>query len=155
MYSPKISKASAPAAKRSHSNFTPVASRMRTTASVTSGPIPSPGISVIVCVFFTALLVGGGAALGVLFPGLLFGVPAQELLQLFLELADILKVPVNAGKANIGHRIQRLQATHDQLADFGRRALSLVRFGDEAFHLVHQLFQFAGRDRPLLAGVQQ
>ena len=34
----------------SHSIETPVAARMRTTASVTSGPMPSPGISVMVCV---------------------------------------------------------------------------------------------------------
>src|SRR6266481_6566751 len=46
MYSPCFSKASAPTAKDSHSNFTPVASRMRTVALVTSGPMPSPGIRV-------------------------------------------------------------------------------------------------------------
>ena len=41
-----FSKASAPTANVSHSNFTPVASRMRTVAFITSGPIPSPGIRV-------------------------------------------------------------------------------------------------------------
>ena len=51
MYSPKISKASAPAAKRSHSHLMPVASRMRTTACVTSGPMPSPGMRVTLWVF--------------------------------------------------------------------------------------------------------
>ena len=50
MYSLYFSKASAPAANVSHSNLTPVASRMRTTASVTSGPMPSPGMSVTLCV---------------------------------------------------------------------------------------------------------
>ena len=33
--------------KVSHSNLTPVASRMRTVAWVTSGPMPSPGMRVI------------------------------------------------------------------------------------------------------------
>ena len=33
--------------KVSHSNLTPVASRMRTVACVTSGPMPSPGMRVI------------------------------------------------------------------------------------------------------------
>ncbi len=56
MYSPCFSNAPAPAANRSHANCTPVASRIRTTASVTSGPIPSPGISVTACVFPKSLL---------------------------------------------------------------------------------------------------
>src|ERR1700751_4152199 len=47
MYSWYLLKASLPAAYASHWNCTPVASRMRTTALVTSGPMPSPGISVI------------------------------------------------------------------------------------------------------------
>src|SRR5580704_11325160 len=49
MYSPCFSKASAPTANDSHSNFTPVASRIRTVARVTSGPMPSPGIRVTLC----------------------------------------------------------------------------------------------------------
>src|SRR5271169_112294 len=49
MYSWYFSKASAPAAKLSHSNLTPVASIMRTVAWMTSGPIPSPGIRVTLC----------------------------------------------------------------------------------------------------------
>jgi hypothetical protein len=39
--------ASAPAENDSHSGVNPEASRMRTTARVTSGPIPSPGIRVM------------------------------------------------------------------------------------------------------------
>src|SRR5258706_10448058 len=49
MYSLYFSKASAPEAKLSHSNLTPVASRIRTAACVTSGPMPSPGMRVILC----------------------------------------------------------------------------------------------------------
>ena len=40
-----------PASCRSHSMSTPAAFKMRTTAAVTSGPMPSPGISVIVWSF--------------------------------------------------------------------------------------------------------
>ena len=47
---PVRSKATTPAACGSQSIDTPDAFRMRTTASVTSGPMPSPGISVMVCV---------------------------------------------------------------------------------------------------------
>ena len=38
-----------PASWRSHVTSTPAASRMRTTASVTSGPMPSPGMRVMAC----------------------------------------------------------------------------------------------------------
>src|ERR1039458_9862502 len=59
MYSPNRSNASAPAANLCHSNSTPVASpaasTIRTTAADTSGPIPSPGISVIAC-FIVAIV---------------------------------------------------------------------------------------------------
>src|ERR1700733_3890779 len=47
---PERSNASRPARWRSHSIATPDAFRIRTTASVTSGPMPSPGIKVMVCV---------------------------------------------------------------------------------------------------------
>src|SRR5688572_32627914 len=43
-------KASAPAENDSHSGVNPAASSTRTTARVTSGPIPSPGINVIVLI---------------------------------------------------------------------------------------------------------
>ncbi len=42
------SKATMPASWRSQSMATPATCRMRSTASVTSGPMPSPGINVIV-----------------------------------------------------------------------------------------------------------
>src|SRR5271167_1540343 len=63
MYSLYFSNASAPAMKVSHSNFTPVASRMRTVAWVTSGPIPSPGIRVILCAMSLILHRQSGARL--------------------------------------------------------------------------------------------
>src|SRR6185503_7078785 len=50
---PVRSNASTPATWRSHSIDTPVALMMWRTASVTSGPMPSPGMSVIVWVLLT------------------------------------------------------------------------------------------------------
>src|SRR6267378_663986 len=47
---PYCSTASTPAGYDSHSASSPAVSRILTTAPVTSGPIPSPGMSVIVCV---------------------------------------------------------------------------------------------------------
>src|ERR1700691_3877423 len=101
MYSPWISKASAPAANRSHSNLTLVASRMRTTACVTSGPMPSPGIRVTLCVFCSAIVVP--LALLLVFCG---AAAAQQAFQLFLELAHVFEVPIDRRKANIRDRIQ-------------------------------------------------
>src|SRR3954464_6842248 len=46
---PCLSMTSAPASCTSHSNATPVASRTRRVASVSSGPVPSPGINVTRC----------------------------------------------------------------------------------------------------------
>jgi len=43
---PCVATAPAPAAARSHSSFAPAASIASTAAFTTSGPIPSPGISV-------------------------------------------------------------------------------------------------------------
>src|SRR5438477_3590293 len=54
---PDRSKAGAPAKWRSQSICTPDAPRIRTTASVTSGPMPSPGISVIVCAICFIIIV--------------------------------------------------------------------------------------------------
>src|SRR5580693_5788922 len=76
MYSPCFSKASAPTANVSHSNFTPVASRMRTVALVTSGPIPSPGIRVTLW-------------LGTLH--------LHQILQLVHELFDVLEIQIHRG----------------------------------------------------------
>ena len=57
---PCSSTASAPALNVSHVGVNPVASTTRTTARVTSGPIPSPGMSVIVrviaAIYFCNLL---------------------------------------------------------------------------------------------------
>src|SRR5437879_10919906 len=48
-FPPCLSITSAPASRTSQSNSTPVASRTRRVASVNSGPVPSPGMSVTLC----------------------------------------------------------------------------------------------------------
>src|SRR5215208_4379926 len=47
--SPNLDSASAPTTNDSHSASMPAARRTETVAPVTSGPMPSPGISVILC----------------------------------------------------------------------------------------------------------
>src|SRR3954451_9050753 len=49
-FPPYWSITSAPASRTSHSNSTPVASRTRRVASVSSGPVPSPGMRTTLCV---------------------------------------------------------------------------------------------------------
>src|SRR5580704_11640499 len=84
------------------------ASRMRTTASVTSGPMPSPASRVTVCVLSAIVSPRrlSFAGLGC-FPGV------EELFQLSLELTDVFEVAVNAGKANVGNFIDGPQMVHD------------------------------------------
>src|SRR5271154_2764629 len=155
MYSPYFSNALAPTRKGSQANFAPVpstaASRMLTTASVTSGPMPSPAISVTVCVRAepcdpAAIPSPALSSAGLrCFPGI------QQLLQLFLELADVFKVPINTGKANVGHLIDRPQMIHDQLADLVGSAFALRRIHEKGLGFIYDCFQLGRRNGPLLA----
>src|ERR1035437_6928926 len=67
---PCSARARTPASTRSQSTATPVASTARTEASATSGPIPSPGMSVIKWAIYSYYKVGGGFG-----PRLVFGTP--------------------------------------------------------------------------------
>src|SRR6267142_542613 len=148
MYSLYFSKASAPALVTSQSILTPAASRMRTVAPVTSRPIPSPGIKVILCDMrlFRS---------GLRFPGLqpfFFG--AQQLLQFRAELVHVLEIAVDGGKADIGDLVDQLQALHDALADFRGGAFALRRIDHVLLHFVHDLFHPAHGNGALFAGAQ-
>src|SRR6478672_3813895 len=103
MYSPKRSNASAPAANLCQSNatsvFFPAASRIRTTAADTSGPIPSPGINVIACVVVAIALLN--QLLSRLLNPLLRVSSTQQLFQLRLELTHILEVPIHTREADV------------------------------------------------------
>src|SRR5215831_19269637 len=99
MYSPYLANASEPAANFSHSIFTPDASTMRTAAFVTSGPMPSPGISVTLCPI-TPLYRDGLLRAGLCFGR--FGLvvfAVEQRLQLRMEFAHILEVAIDGGKA--------------------------------------------------------
>src|ERR1700738_166896 len=87
MYSPDFLNASAPTANVSHSNFSPVASRMRTVALVTSGPIPSPGISVTLWVIISLDL----CSLGL---NLYCFLRLDQILQLIHKLFHVLEIQI-------------------------------------------------------------
>src|SRR5438309_2378401 len=55
---PHFAIAGTPISWRSHSTFTPVASIARRVASTISGPVPSPGMRVILCVAITCSISG-------------------------------------------------------------------------------------------------
>src|ERR1700733_12047919 len=127
MYSPDFSYASAPTAKASHSNFTPVASRMRTVARVTSGPMPSPGMSVILwAIGLCKTIIGRTAAelqcdenrLSILDHGFaanlcrIFGF--EQVFQLGHEFLHIFKIKVHRCKPDVSNFVIAAQAAHDQ-----------------------------------------
>src|SRR5215472_8337295 len=151
MYSWYFSKASVPAANVSQSIFTPEASRMRTVAPVTSGPMPSPGINVTRCAINSLWLFCAG-----LRPGrfLLVFFRVDQALQLGMELADVLEVPVDGGKTNIRDLVGLLEPRHDLLAQFGGGALALRRIHHKLLYLVHDLFHGGHRDRPFFTRPQ-
>src|SRR5690242_13455592 len=62
--SSNFSTAAIPASRRSHSNEAPAASRMRTVASVMSGPMPSPGINVQGTPIWESVSTSGGEEIG-------------------------------------------------------------------------------------------
>src|SRR5580765_1220768 len=161
MYSLYFSKASAPAAKLSHSNFTPVASRMRTTACVTSGPMPSPGMRVILCainahVGTAAPAVQRSEAPLALSRRLAFWLGRffclQQILQLCHEFLHIFEIQIYRSKAHIGNFVIPSQPAHDQLAQFAGLALALGRLDNKSFRLIDDLFKPADRHRPFFAG---
>src|SRR6185437_10898106 len=158
MYSLYFSYASAPAWMVSHSNLRPVASRMRTTAAVTSVPMPSPGIRVILWVMRIGLIESlnhrriesldrfqRGFRLRLCFLGL------QQVFQFRHKFLHVFKVEIDRCKPNIRDFVVAAQAIHDELADFAGLALALRRLDHKTFGLIHDLLQIADRDRPLFA----
>src|SRR5208282_1505526 len=152
MYSPYFSKASAPTEKDSHSNLTPVASRMRTVACVTSGPMPSPGMSVtlwFMCTFQKwpvasdqwpvknriRIALSDHWSLTTAFY-------FHQISQLVHELLHILEIQIHRGEAHVCHFVVTAQTVHDQFAEFAGLALAFLRLDDEGLGLIHNLFQF-------------
>src|SRR5271156_4120421 len=112
------------------------ASRMPTTASVTSGPMPSPASRVTVCVLSAIVSPRrlSFAGLGC-FPGV------EELFQLFLELAYVFEVPVNARETNVRDLIDGPEVVHDQLADLIGRSFAFRGIDQKCFGLIDDGFQ--------------
>src|SRR5262249_28334374 len=91
-----------------------------------------------------------------LHPGrfLLFFFRVDQALQLGMELADVLEVPVDGGKANVSDFVGLLQPPHDLLAEFGGGALALRRIHHELLYLVDDLFHGGHRDRAFFTSPQ-
>ncbi len=79
----------------------------------------------------------------------------EQILQLGHEFLNVLKIQVDRGKPYVRDFVVPPQSIHDQLADFAGLPLSLRRFDDEGFRLVHDLLELADRDWPLFARPQQ
>ena len=60
----------------------------------------------------------------------------QDLVELAHEAVDVLELPVDRGKADIGDFVERLQALHDELADLFCRDLAVERILDGLFDLI-------------------
>src|SRR5579863_1537197 len=133
MYSWYFSNASAPAMKVSHSNLRPVASMMRTVACVTSGPMPSPGISVILYDITGACLSGNTQDAcykllrfhRALRSNLRNFFRPEEVLQLRHKFLHIFEVEINRGKSHVSNFVIAAQPIHNQFADFTGLAFAL------------------------------
>src|SRR5579862_4279948 len=157
----------------------PVASRMRTTACVTSGPMPSPGMRVTRCVLGSVIFSFPVSRLFVksseLFAAqqvriderdrqtqFLFPIPYSRLLmplkqpfEFFLEFAHIFEVAINGSEADVGDGVDAFEVAHDEFADLAGRALPLRRVDEKGFSGVKDGFQLLGRDGAFFAGAEQ
>src|SRR5450631_1628901 len=170
MYSLYFSKASAPAAKLSHSNLTPVASSMRTVAWMTSGPMPSPGMRVTLCAINNqtldrviknpsepwVLITRFGFALRfgrvLLF---LFACGFEQVLQFRHEFLHVFEVEIDGGEPYVRDLVITAQAVHDELTDFAGLALALGGLDDEGLGFIDDLLEFADGYRALLTGAHE
>src|ERR1700686_421319 len=175
MYSLYFSKASAPAAKLSHSKLTPVASSMRTVAWMTSGPMPSPGIKVtLYAIDYEGASCARGTAEGgcryviksglcgfalrfgrIFFFVFVFARGFQQILQLRHEFLDVFEVEIDRCESYIRDFVVAAQAVHNQLADFAGFALPLGGLDDKSFGFIDDLLELADRHGALLAGSHQ
>src|SRR5216684_2499252 len=185
MYSLYFSKASAPAAKLSHSNLTPVASSMRTVAWMTSGPMPSPGIRVTLWVMKNERksghrVIGSSGHLNpprisfsmarspdhpitrfcfaLRFRRIFFFVFARGFQQIFKlghEFLHVFEVQIDGCEPYIRDFVVAAEAVHDELADFAGFALTLGGLDDEGLGFIHDLLELADGYRALLAGAHQ
>src|SRR5215211_3933011 len=69
-----------------------------------------------------------------------------------LEVAGLAEIAIDRGKPHIGHRIERAQRVHHQLADLRRGDLALAGAFQAPDDAVHHALDALGIDRPLAAG---
>src|SRR5438128_2374219 len=150
---PYFAIAGTPISCRSHSIGTPVASTARRVASTISGPVPSPGMSVMRCVVTVVILVPWAARRS-------FGRPCRFLPGLHrlvardLEIVTLLRRALVDGPAHDGPRRQRL-ATVSQLREQATGEQRL-RFAREEAHAQRDLeARGRARDHGLVVPVQR
>src|SRR5216683_740223 len=183
MYSLYFSKASAPAAKLSHSNLTPVASSMRTVAWMTSGPMPSPGIRVTLWVMKNERksghrVIGSSGHLNP--PRISFSMARspdhpitrfcfalrfgrifffargfQQIFKLGHEFLHVFEVQIDGCEPYIRDFVVAAEAVHDELADFAGFALALGGLDDKSLGFIDDLLELADGHRALFAGAHE
>src|SRR5206468_8397748 len=68
-----------------------------------------------------------------------------------LEVLGLAEIAVDRGEAHVGHRIERAQRVHHQLADLRGRNLALAGTFEAAHDTVDDALDALGIDRPLAA----
>src|SRR5690606_5833351 len=69
----------------------------------------------------------------------------------FVELLEVLEVPVDRGETDVRNVVERLQPVHDELTDLAARDLVAARARDCILDVVHEGLDLAAADRPLRA----
>src|SRR6185312_4183272 len=80
---------------------------------------------------------------------------SKQIFQLFLEFADIFEVSVDAGEADVGDRVDVLEAVHDEFAYRGGGAFAALGVDDEGFGGVDNFLHLGDGDLAFLARMQQ
>lgn len=79
----------------------------------------------------------------------------QKNFELFFELEDVLELPVNGCKPDIGDLVQNLEFFHHKPAYFGRSDFLVGTVLEIGFDLIYDLFQLGYGNGPFFAGLQQ
>src|SRR5262249_45503264 len=78
----------------------------------------------------------------------------EEVFEFRHELVHVLEIQVYRGKPHVSHFVVAAQAIHDEFAHFTGFSFTLGRFYDEGLGFVHNLFELADGNGPLLTGAQ-
>ena len=78
----------------------------------------------------------------------------EHILQLVHEGVDVAELPIDRGKAHIGHLVDLLQFVHGQLTDVHGGYFPLVAVQKRLLDAVHRRLQRLVADLPFLTGAQ-